>query len=97
MGNTHPFACCINRLKDFETKLTVIAEQQGQDVNVFRALVKENGKINETKKVSEYNFAYDLIYLNVEPFSEHHHLNYYNTANGRSNCIARFTTQRDSN
>lgn len=36
----------------FEGKLTVIAEQQGQDVNVFRALVKENEKINEAKKVS---------------------------------------------
>ena len=42
-----------NRLKGFETKLTGMVEQQGQDANVFRALVKENENINKTKKVRD--------------------------------------------
>ena len=51
MGQTHQRCLHVHRLKGFESKLTSMAEQQGQDANVFRALVKENKKMNNIKKV----------------------------------------------
>ena len=51
MGQSQQRGLHVHRLKGFESKLTSMAEQQGQDANVFRALVKENKKMNNIKKV----------------------------------------------